>query len=554
MAEFFGFEIRKKAVDANTTPTIIAKESDDGAVVIQGGGAYGTYVDLDGAVRTEAELVTKYRVMAEYPEVDSAIDDIVNEAIVFDPDEPIVSINLDSLEQPDRVKKLIRQEFEYLIDLLEFNKLGYDIFRRWYIDGRLFFQVIIDVTKPEEGIKELRYIDSRKIRKIKQVQKVKDQGSTAQIIKQEVEFYMFNERGFMNTGNFGASGVTGFKIAKDSIVMVPSGMMDKNNTMMLSYLHKAIKPLNQLKALEDATVIYRISRAPERRVFYIDVGNLPKMKAEQYLKDVMTRFKNKLVYDASTGEIRDDRKFMTMLEDFWLPRREGGKGTEITTLPAGQNLGEIEDVRYFQKKLFKALNVPFARMESEGGFNLGRSAEINRDEVKFSKFIDRLRLKFSALFLRTLEKQLLLKGIVTPEDWVLIAQKLRFDYNKDNYYSELKDAEITNSRIATLQGVQPFVGMYYSHHWVQTNVLHMTDDEIEDERKKILEEQNDPVFNPPMPEPGAVGPDGMPMQPGMMDQTQHQAMPGPVGGNPNPSPMNSQPGQYPVPLKQPKTG
>lgn len=492
--------------------------------------------------------------MAEYPEVDSAIDDIVNEAIVFDPDEPIVSINLDDLEQPDRVKKLIRQEFEYLVDLLEFNKLGYDIFRRWYIDGRLFFQVIIDVTKPEEGIKELRYIDSRKIRKIKQVQKVKDQGSTAQIIKQEVEFYMFNERGFMNTGNFGASGVTGFKIAKDSIVMVPSGMMDKNNTMMLSYLHKAIKPLNQLKALEDATVIYRISRAPERRVFYIDVGNLPKMKAEQYLKDVMTRFKNKLVYDASTGEIRDDRKFMTMLEDFWLPRREGGKGTEITTLPAGQNLGEIEDVRYFQKKLFKALNVPFARMESEGGFNLGRSAEISRDEVKFSKFIDRLRLKFSALFLRTLEKQLLLKGIVTPEDWVLIAQKLRFDYNKDNYYAELKDAEITNSRIATLQGVQPFVGMYYSHHWVQTNVLHMTDDEIEDERKKILEEQNDPVFNPPMPEPGAVGPDGMPMQPGMMDQTQQQPMPGPVGGNPNPSPMNSQPGQYPVPLKQPKTG
>ena len=555
MAEFFGFEIRKKAIDANTTPTIIAKESDDGAVVIQGGGAYGTYVDLDGAVRTEAELVTKYRVMAEFPEVDSAIDDIVNEAIVYDADEPIVSINLDSLEQPDRVKKLIRSEFEYIVDLLEFNKLGYDIFRRWYIDGRLFFQVIIDVTRPEEGIKELRYIDSRKIRKIKQVQKVKDQGSTAQIIKQEVEFYMFNERGFMNTGNFGASGVTGFKIAKDSIVMVPSGMMDKNNTMMLSYLHKAIKTLNQLKALEDATVIYRISRAPERRVFYIDVGNLPKMKAEQYLKDVMTRFKNKLVYDASTGEIRDDRKFMTMLEDFWLPRREGGKGTEITTLPAGQNLGEIEDVRYFQKKLFKALNVPFARMESEGGFNLGRSAEISRDEVKFSKFIDRLRLKFSALFLRTLERQLLLKGVVTPEDWTLIAQKLRFDFNKDNYYSELKDAEIINSRVATLQGVQPYIGLFYSNHWVQTNVLHMTDDEIEDERKKILEEQNDPIFNPPMPEQPPLGPDGQPLPLGPDGQPIQQQGP-PAMFPPQPQQPQQQ-NQIPAPgvtFKQPKTG
>ena len=545
MAEFFGFEIRKKAVDANTTPTIIAKESDDGAVVIQGGGAYGTDVDLDGAVRTEAELVTKYRVMAEYPEVDSAIDDIVNEAIVYDPEDPIVTINLDDLEQPDRVKKLIRQEFEYIIDLLEFNKLGYDIFRRWYIDGRLFFQVIIDVTKPEQGIKELRYIDSRKIRKIKQVQKIKDQGSTAQIVKQEVEFYMFNERGFMNTGNFGASGVTGFKIAKDSIVMVPSGMMDKHNTMMLSYLHKAIKPLNQLKALEDATVIYRISRAPERRVFYIDVGNLPKMKAEQYLKDVMTRFKNKLVYDASTGEIRDDRKFMTMLEDFWLPRREGGKGTEITTLPAGQNLGEIEDVRYFQKKLFKALNVPFARMESEGGFNLGRSAEISRDEVKFAKFIDRLRLKFSALFLRTLEKQLLLKGIVTPEDWILIAQKLRFDYNKDNYYAELKETEITNNRVQTLQGVQPYVGIYYSNHWVQSHILRMTDDEIEEQRQKIIEEQTDPIFNPPQQE---VGPDGAPMQPDAESQENL-----PADGS-TAAPMNAPPAQNPIPLKQPKTG
>lgn len=320
--------------------------------------------------------------------------------------------------------------------------------------------------------------------------------------------------------------------------MVPSGMMDKHNTMMLSHLHKAIKVLNQLKALEDATVIYRISRAPERRVFYIDVGNLPKMKAEQYLKDVMTRFKNKLVYDASTGEIRDDRKFMTMLEDFWLPRREGGKGTEITTLPAGQNLGEIEDVRYFQKKLFKALNVPFARMENEGGFNLGRSAEITRDEVKFSKFIDRLRLKFSALFLKALEKQLILKGIVTPEDWMLIAQKLRFDYNRDNYYTELKEAELINSRIATLQGVQPYIGMFYSNHWVQENVLRMTDDEIEEQRTKIIEEQSDPIFNPPMP---VVGPDGMPM-----DQSAGQMPPDQTSA----APVDQAP-QQPAPIVSP---
>lgn len=514
MAEFFGFEIRKKAEKANTTPTMIARESDDGAVVVQGGGIYGTYVDLDGAVRTEAELVTKYRVMAEYPDVDAAIEDIVNEAIVYDQEKPTVSINLDELEQPDKVKKLIRAEFDYILSLLEFNKLAFDIFRRWYIDGRLFFHVVIDVEKPEEGIKELRFIDARKIRKIKQVIKTKDTNTTAQLIKSEAEFYMFNERGFQNTGNFGASGVQGFKIAKDSIILVPSGMMDKHNTMMLSYLHKAIKPLNQLKALEDATVIYRISRAPERRVFYIDVGNLPKMKAEQYLKDVMTRFKNKLVYDASTGEIRDDRKFMTMLEDFWLPRREGGKGTEITTLPAGQNLGEIEDVRYFQKKLFKALNVPFARMESDGVYVMGRASEITRDEIKFSKFIDRLRLKFSKIFLAALEKQLLLKGIIAPDDWTAIAQKLKFDFAKDNYYSELKESEILQNRVNVLNAVTPYIGRFYSNHWVQQNVLHLTDEEIEEQREEILAEQQDPIFNPAPPmdpnDPNAMaqGPQG----------------------------------------------
>ena len=546
MAEFFGFEIRRRQAESNTQPTIVAKESDDGAVVVQGGGAYGTYVDLDGAVRTEAELVTRYRTMAEYPDVDSAIEDIVNEAIVYDQDRPIVSIDMGDLEMPDKVKKLIGAEFDYIIDLLEFNKLAYDIFRRWYVDGRLFFHVIIDVTNPTEGIKELRYIDSRKIRKVKEIRKTKDTMTTAQVVKGEQEYYIFNERGFQNTGNYGASGTQGFRIAKDSILMVPSGMMDKHNTMMLSYLHKAIKVLNQLKALEDATVIYRISRAPERRVFYIDVGNLPKMKAEQYLKEVMTRFKNKLVYDASTGEIRDDRKFMTMLEDFWLPRREGGKGTEITTLPAGQNLGEIEDVRYFQKKLYKALNVPFARMENEGGsFMMGRSAEITRDEIKFQKFIDRLRLKFSAIFLRALEKQLLLKGIVTPDDWVLISQKIKFDYARDNYYSELKEAEITNNRVTTLRGVEPYIGRFYSNKWVQENVLRMTEEEIEEERELILAEQSDPIFNPPQP---AIGPDGQPLPPDQgeegIDPTQDAAQ------------QPAFPPQAPSekPLTQPKTG
>jgi hypothetical protein len=542
LAEFFGFEIRRRQTQANTTPSIIAKESDDGAVVVQGGGAFGTYVDLDGAVRTEAELVTRYRTMAEYPDVDAAIEDIVNESIVYDQDRPIVSINMDELEQPDRVKKIIKAEFDYIIDLLEFNKLAYDLFRRWYVDGRLFFHVIIDVENPTQGIKELRYIDSRKIRKVREVRKTKDTMTTAQIVKSEQEYFLFNERGFMNTGNYGASGTQGFKIAKDSIVLVPSGMMDKHNTMMLSYLHKSIKVLNQLKALEDATVIYRISRAPERRVFYIDVGNLPKMKAEQYLKDVMTRFKNKLVYDASTGEIRDDRKFMTMLEDFWLPRREGGKGTEITTLPAGQNLGEIEDVRYFQKKLFKSLNVPFARMENEGGsFLMGRSAEITRDEIKFQKFIDRLRLKFSALFLKTLEKQLLLKGIVTPDDWILIAQKLKFDYARDNYYAELKEAEIINNRVATLQGVQPYIGKFYSNKWVQQNVLRMTDEEMEEERAQIVAEQSDPIFNPPMPEGLDMGqPEEQPE-----DEQQNQAAA---------QQQTQQPATQDKPFTQPKTG
>lgn len=504
MAEFFGFEFRRKpTTKANTEVSFTQTESDDGALVVAPGGAYGTYIDLDGSVRTEAELVTKYREMALYPEVDSAIDDVVNDMIVQDPNESIVSINLDKMEQPDNIKKLITQEFETIIDLLDFNTNAYDIARRWYIDGRLFYHVIVDRDSMSEGIKELRYIDPRKIRKIREVRRKRDPSTIHTLVSNQNEYYVFNERGFAGTMGATPTAVNtntqGLKIAKDSIVHVTSGVLDRNNKMVLSYLHKALKPLNNLRAIEDATVIYRISRAPERRVFYIDVGNLPKMKAEQYLKDIMTKFKNRVVYDSATGEIRDDRKFMTMLEDFWLPRREGGRGTEITTLPAGQNLGELEDVKYFQRNLYKALNVPIARLDSsQTGFNLGKSAEITRDEIKFAKFIERLRLKFNQLFLQPLRQQLILKGIITVEDWQILEQDIGFDYAMDNYYAELKEAEIMTERISLLNQVSPYVGKYYSHLWVQQNVLKMSEQEIKDMVQEIAQEMKDrPDLYPP---------------------------------------------------------
>jgi Bacteriophage T4-like portal protein (Gp20) len=495
--EFFGIELRRRPTNQpNTTPTFTPPENDDGALVVAPAGAYATYLDLDGSVRTDAELIVKYREMTETPVVDGAVDDIINELIVSEPDTEIVKLNLDDLNLDPQIKAVMNQEFNRVLELYNFNTEAYDIARRWYVDGRLYYHAVIDNTMPQLGLKELRYIDPRKIRKVREIRRKKDPSSLGVIISNEAEYYVFNEKGFNATGMnstpgaVSAAGAQGLKIAKDSIIYVTSGLLDKNNKIVLSHLHKALKILNQLRSMEDATLIYRISRAPERRIFYIDVGNLPKMKAEQYVRDIMTKFKNRLVYDSTTGEIRDDRKFMTMLEDFWLPRREGGRGTEISTLPGGQNLGELADVEYFQKNLFKSLNIPIGRLQSESsGFNLGRAAEITRDEVKFAKFIQRLRLKFSELFLSALRIQLLLKGIITVEDWEYIKQHIRLDFAKDNYYSELKESEILSQRANILATLDPYIGKYYSHQWVQKHVLYLQDDEIEQMQAEIMQER-----------------------------------------------------------------
>jgi hypothetical protein len=508
MAELFGFEIvRKKEAEEKAQPdrlvTFAPEIKDDGAVVVAEGGVFGTYLDLEGSARTESDLVAKYREMSLQPEVESAIDDIVNEFVSYDSEQKLVDIVLDDLEFGNKVKDKIRDEFNSILQMLDFNNSGYEIIRRWYVDGRLYYHTIIDVQNPREGIQEIRYIDPRKIRKIREIKRVRrnSQASTAgqQVHTTETkqEYFMYSERGFSGGTRAGvsttsyqpsAAGSTGIRIATDSIIHVTSGLMDASNQMVLSYLHKAIKPLNQLRTLEDATVIYRISRAPERRIFYIDVGNLPKIKAEQYLRDMMVRHKNRLVYDATTGDIRDDRKFMTMLEDFWLPRREGGKGTEITTLPGGQNLGEIDDVLYFQKKMYKSLGVPVSRLESEGGFNLGRAAEISRDELKFGKFIDRMRLRFANLFKEALKKQLILKGIISEEESREIFSKIRFDFMRDSYFTELKEAEVLTNRMGLAQLMEPYIGKYYSHQYMRTKVLHQSEEEIEQIDKELLDE------------------------------------------------------------------
>lgn len=518
MAELFGFSIKRKESEEKTreqNPSFAPETKDDGAVIVAEGGVFGTYLDLEGSARTESDLVSKYREISIQPEVESAIDDVVNEFISYDSEYKLIDIVLNDLEYSENVKTRIREEFDYVVRLLDFNNMGYELVRRWYIDGRLYYHVVIDKDNPKEGIQELRYIDPRKIRKIREVKKSKKQipgaasGSFSTTeIKQE--YFMYSERGFSagSRGNAGISGTSyqtsssssnsGLKIAPDSIIHVTSGLMDSSNQMVLSYLHKAIKPLNQLRTLEDATVIYRISRAPERRIFYIDVGNLPKIKAEQYLREMMVKHKNRLVYDATTGDIRDDRKFMTMLEDFWLPRREGGRGTEITTLPGGQSLGEIDDVLYFQKKLYKSLGVPVSRLDSEGGFNMGRAAEISRDELKFQKFIDRLRLRFSMLFKEALKKQLILKQIISLEDASEIFSNIRFDFMRDNYFTELKEAEILANRLQLAQQFEPYIGKYYSHQFMRSNVLQQSDremkqldDEIKLEKKAAPEEPSE---------------------------------------------------------------
>jgi hypothetical protein len=502
MASLFGFEFKR--VTPEEQPVSFAPPSnDDGAVVVAAGGSYGTYVDLEGTARTEAELVTRYRDMSITADIDRAVEEIVNEAIVHETDEKIVELNLDGLQMADNIKAVIIQEFNAIKNLLNFEEKSYDIFKRWYIDGRLYYHAIIDDKNPRLGIKELRNIDPRKIRKVREQRKKKDAKTDSTVSQTIREYYIYNEKGYNAQGLGGGAGqygpATGVKIAKDSIVHCTSGLMDTNGTMVISYLHKAIKPLNQLRVLEDATVIYRISRAPERRIFYIDVGNLPKMKAEQYLRDMMVRHKNRLVYDATTGEVRDDRKFMTMLEDYWLPRREGGKGTEITTLPGGENLGKMEDVEYFQKKLYQSLNVPATRLQTEQTYSIGRATEITRDEVKFSKFISRMRAKFSTLFLKCLEKQLVLKGIVTVEDWKSISQYIKFDYAKDNYYEELKETDVLNSRLQVAGQLAPYIGKYYSHGWIRSNIFKQSDEDREQMDTEIKEELGNQIYYPPPP-------------------------------------------------------
>lgn len=483
MAELFGFEIKRKGQE--DLGSFVTKSEDDGAVVVAEGGVYGQYIDLEQTSKTEGELVTRYRKMAMQPECENAIDDVVNESIVYDPEDHVVEINLDKVKVSDSIKQKISEEFENIKDVLDFERQAYEIFRHWYVDGRLYFHVIIDEQDVKAGIKELRYIDPRKIRKVR-VQQKKPSGTgpnQINLTQTKQEYFLYNDKGFKGgpgTVNPAQGTSQGLKIAKDSILHCTSGLMDEANKMVLSHLHKAIKPLNQLRVLEDATVIYRISRAPERRIFYIDVGNLPKLKAEQYLRDMMAKHKNRIVYDASTGELKDDRKFMTMLEDYWLPRREGGKGTEITTLPAGQNLGEMDDVLYFQKKLYRALNVPVSRLEPEAGFSLGRASEISRDEIKFQKFIARLRLKFSRLFELALEKQLVLKGIITPEDWPSIRREINFDFVTDSHFSELKQLEIFREQLSAVNDVDPYLGKYFSLNWVKKNILKQTDKDIVD--------------------------------------------------------------------------
>jgi hypothetical protein len=494
MSQLFGFSIN----GGTTKPkgqSPIPPNADDGVATVAGG-YFGHYVDIEGVARNEFDLIRRYRDMALHPEVDSAIDEIVNEAIVSDENQSAVSIELSNLEVGEPIKRKIREEFEYIKKLLMFDKRAHEIFRNWYIDGRAYYHKVVDLANPKQGITELRYIDPLKIKKVKQrlQQREKDKAmladnqptAEAYDYGEFVEYYLYNPKGFISFAGGPDPMQGGVKIAADSISYAPCGLMDLNKKMNLSYLHKSIKALNQLRMIEDALVIYRLSRAPERRIFYIDVGNLPKVKAEQYLREVMNRYRNKLVYDASTGEIRDDKKHMSMLEDFWLPRREGGRGTEITTLPGGQNLGELKDVEYFRKKLYNSLNLPPSRLTDDNkSFNLGKTTEILRDELKFTKFVARLRKKFAYVFHDILKTQLVLKGIITPEDWDDMEENIQYDFLFDNHFTELRDAELMNSRLDVLMKIDQFVGKYYSIEWTRKNVLRQSDMEFEEIDKQM---------------------------------------------------------------------
>ena len=508
--KLFGFTLGRDDVVQRQNPeqpsfALPTETMDDGAVTITQNAHYGTYVDLEGSVRNEIELVSRYREMANHPELEMAIDDIVNEAITHDESGRTLDIVLDKLKQPDTIKKKIAEEFENILKLLNFSNLADDLFKRWYIDGRIYYHIVVDESKPKEGIQELRYIDPRKIRKVREIKKGSDPKTGALIIKSLAEYYVYNDRGTV-TQSYTSSVNAGLRIAPESILNVNSGLMDAKNTFVISYIHKAIKPLNQLRMIEDAVVIYRVSRAPERRVFYIDVGNLPKGKAEQYLRDVMIKYKNKIVYDAATGEVRDDRKHMSMLEDFWLPRREGGKGTEITTLAAGQNLGELADVVYFRQKLLNALNVPISRLEPQQGgmIGLGRTTEVTRDEVKFAKFVARLRNKFSQIFDYALRTQLSLKGICSVEEWDNFKEDIYYEFKKDNNFTEMREAELLKERMSVLQLVDPYIGKYYSLNWVKQNILQFTEEEIEKMDEEMKDEEDKGIGGPTFPA-GAQG-------------------------------------------------
>jgi len=498
-SKLFGFSIEDKEPLSPSVVSPVPQNNEDGVDHYMSSGFFGSYVDIEGVYRTEFDLIKRYREMALHPETDSAIEDIVNEAIVSDTNDSPVEIELSNLNASDGIKKKIRQEFKTILDLLDFDKKSHEIYRNWYIDGRIYYHKVIDFKKPEEGIQELRYIDAMKMRyvrkqkknnkaELKKLNPLKDDPMDYDFPDIE-EYFIYNPKSTYPTGNPMQTGASqGIKIAKDAITYCTSGLVDRNKGNTLSYLHKAIKSLNQLRMIEDSLVIYRLSRAPERRIFYIDVGNLPKVKAEQYLRDVMMRYRNKLVYDASTGEIRDDKKYMAMLEDFWLPRREGGRGTEISTLPGGQNLGEITDIEYFKKKLYRSLNVPPSRMDGEGGFNLGRSSEILRDELKFTKFVGRLRKRFSNMFSDMLKTQLILKNIITPEDWELMSEHIQYDFLYDNHFSELKEAELMNERLSMVQTAEPYVGKYYSQDYIRRKILRQTDEEIIEQDKLIADE------------------------------------------------------------------
>ena len=486
--QLFGFEIKRK--DGEQLPSVVPPSpNESGATVVNtgvnAGGYYGMVMDLEGVIKNENDLIRRYREVAQYSDCDGAIEDIVNEAIIADEEKKPVEIVLDEVKVSEPIKKKIREEFGNVLDLLKFDEMAHETFRTWYIDGRLYYQILINSDNVKDGIVELRRIDPRKIRRIKNIKKERQGTTGVEVVKEIEEYYLYNDKGITEQTT------QGVKLSLDSVVYVPSGYADQNSGMMMSYLHKAIKPVNQLKMIEDALVIYRISRAPERRIFYVDVGNLPKLKAEQYVTDIMNKFRNKIVYDATTGETRDDRRHLSMMEDFWMPRREGGKGTEITTLPGGQNLGEIQDIEYFQQKLYHAMNVPISRLQQQQGFSIGRSTEISRDEVKFNKFIVRLRKKFNMLFANALRVQLVAKNIIKPEEWDDISSKIKYDYLEDNHYSELKDAEILGQRVQILQQLDPYVGKYYSQAWIRKNVLRLDDEDIEQIEKEIEEEKGD---------------------------------------------------------------